>query len=233
MYLVIVGAGNIGTPLTEMATVGGGNEVVVIERDPEKAEQAATEFDCLVVNDDATSKEVLEDAGVDRADALRDSVFQFVSALTCTGFQSAPIGDWSSGGKLLVSGAMVIGGAVVNVSFGGRSLNREEMNREFAEVSIVSLLWLGVLVGSTLALVNLVGTGFTYADVLFEVASAQGNVGLSAGITGPSMPPLGEAMFCSTSGSVASRSSRCSCSSGRCCSGWTRRDRLPRRRGVA
>ncbi|WP_049947582.1 potassium channel family protein [Candidatus Halobonum tyrrellensis] len=69
MYLVIVGGGNIGTPLTEMATVGG-NEVVVIERDPEKAERAAGRFDCLVVNDDATSKEVLEDAGADRADAL-------------------------------------------------------------------------------------------------------------------------------------------------------------------
>lgn len=33
------------------------------------------------------------------ADALRDSAFQFVSALSCTGFQSAPIGDWSAGGN--------------------------------------------------------------------------------------------------------------------------------------
>ncbi len=69
MYIVIVGAGDIGTPLIEIATAGG-NEVVVIERDAAKAEQASREFDCLVINDDATSKETLADAGADRADAL-------------------------------------------------------------------------------------------------------------------------------------------------------------------
>jgi len=69
MYIVIVGAGDIGTPLIQIATAGG-NEVVVIERDEAKAEQASREFDCLVINDDATSKEVLSDAGAERADAL-------------------------------------------------------------------------------------------------------------------------------------------------------------------
>ncbi|WP_262181017.1 potassium channel family protein [Haloarcula laminariae] len=69
MYIVIVGAGDIGTPLIEIATAGG-NEVVVIERDTAKAEQASRAFDCLVINDDATSKETLADAGADRADAL-------------------------------------------------------------------------------------------------------------------------------------------------------------------
>jgi len=69
MYIVIVGAGDIGTPLIEIAT-GGGNEVVVIERDEARAEEAATEFDCLVIHDDATIKDTLVDAGADRADAL-------------------------------------------------------------------------------------------------------------------------------------------------------------------
>ena len=69
MYLVIVGAGDIGTPLIEIATESG-NEVVVIERDAERAERASTQYDCLVINDDATSKETLTDAGADRADAL-------------------------------------------------------------------------------------------------------------------------------------------------------------------
>jgi trk system potassium uptake protein TrkA len=68
MYIVIVGAGNIGTPLIEIATAGG-NEVVVIERDEVKAERAAN-YDCLVINDDATVKDTLVDAGADRADAL-------------------------------------------------------------------------------------------------------------------------------------------------------------------
>lgn len=69
MYLIIVGAGNIGSPLIEIATRGG-NEVVVVEKDEEKAEAAAADHDCLVLNDDATEKETLVEAGADRADAL-------------------------------------------------------------------------------------------------------------------------------------------------------------------
>ena len=166
---------------------------------------------------------------VDRAvaDGVRDAVFQFVSALTCTGFQSSPIGSWSDGGKLLLSVAMTIGGtagstvggikiiraytvargirwqfgrvflpasAVVSVEMDGRRLGREEMEREFSEAAIISLLWVLLLIVSSIVLVN-VAPDFGYADALFEVASAQGNVGLSTGIVGPSMSPLGEAMF--------------------------------------
>ena len=69
MYIVIVGAGDIGTSLIATATAGT-NEVVVIERDTDRAERASKQYDCLVINDNATSKEVLEDAGADRADAL-------------------------------------------------------------------------------------------------------------------------------------------------------------------
>ncbi|QWC19948.1 TrkA family potassium uptake protein [Halorubrum sp. 2020YC2] len=69
MYLIVVGAGDIGTPLVDLATAGG-NEVVVIERDEERAERASRGYDCLVINDDATAKETLQDAGAERADAL-------------------------------------------------------------------------------------------------------------------------------------------------------------------
>ncbi|GAA0554856.1 potassium transporter TrkG [Halorubrum ejinorense] len=168
---------------------------------------------------------LLDGAGLD---AVRDSTFQWVSAMTATGFQSAPIGNWLAGAKVLVVVAMVLGGAagstvggikivraytvargiawqfsrvflpknaVVTARIGDRTLDRETMEREFGEAAIVTLLWVvGLAVGS-LVLVNLAGPEFTYADALFEVASAQGNVGLSSGITGPSMPPLAEAMF--------------------------------------
>ncbi len=160
--------------------------------------------------------------------AVRDSVFQWVSALSCTGFQSSGIGDWTAGGKLLISFGMVVGGAagstvggikiiraytigrgiiwqfsrvflpesaVVTAKINGRSLSRNEMEREFSEAAIVSLLWLVLLAASSVVLVNLAGPDFTYADALFEVASAQGNVGLSTGITGPNMNPLAEGMF--------------------------------------
>ncbi|SFR44074.1 potassium transporter TrkG [Halorubrum sodomense] len=163
-----------------------------------------------------------------QTDAIRDSTFQWVSALSCTGFQSAPIGRWVAGAKVLVVGAMVLGGAagstvggikivrgytvargivwqfsrvflpknaVVTARIGDRTLDRETMEREFGEAAIVTLLWLLALAVGSLVLVNVAGPEFTYADALFEVASAQGNVGLSTGITGPSMPPLAEGMF--------------------------------------
>jgi trk system potassium uptake protein TrkH len=161
-------------------------------------------------------------------DAIRDSTFQWVSALTCTGFQSAPIGRWVAGAKVMVVGAMVLGGAagstvggiklirgytiargivwqfsrvflpknaVVTARIGDRTLDRDAMEREFSEAAIVTLLWLLILATSSLVLVNLAAPEFSYADALFEVASAQGNVGLSSGITGPTMSRAAEGMF--------------------------------------
>lgn len=69
MYIIIVGAGDIGTPLVEIATREG-NEVVVIESNDEKADRIASEYDCLVLNADATIKETLIDAGAEQADAI-------------------------------------------------------------------------------------------------------------------------------------------------------------------
>ncbi|MFC7071633.1 potassium channel family protein [Halovenus rubra] len=69
MYLIIVGAGDIGGPLIETATRSG-NDVVVVENDSQRADEIASEYDCLVLNDDATTKDVLEDAGADQADAI-------------------------------------------------------------------------------------------------------------------------------------------------------------------
>jgi trk system potassium uptake protein TrkA len=69
MYIIIVGAGQIGTPLIELAT-GEGNEIVVVEYDQGRADAAAKEHDALVINDDATVKDTLTDAGAENADAL-------------------------------------------------------------------------------------------------------------------------------------------------------------------
>jgi trk system potassium uptake protein TrkH len=161
-------------------------------------------------------------------DAIRDSTFQWISALTCTGFQSAPIGRWLAGAKVMLVGAMVLGGAagstvggiklvrgytivrgivwqfsrvflpnnaVVTTRLGDRTLDREAMEREFGEAAIVTLLWLIALVVGSFVLVNVAAPEFGYADALFEVASAQGNVGLSSGVTGPTMSPVAEGMF--------------------------------------
>ena len=69
MYIIIVGAGDIGTPLIDIATRSG-NEVVVVERDTRKCDEIASGYDCMVLNADATVKETLDDAGAERADAI-------------------------------------------------------------------------------------------------------------------------------------------------------------------
>jgi trk system potassium uptake protein TrkA len=69
MYIIIVGAGDIGSPLIDIATRSG-NEVVVVERDEDRADRVASEYDCLVLNANATTKGTLEDAGAKQADAI-------------------------------------------------------------------------------------------------------------------------------------------------------------------
>jgi trk system potassium uptake protein TrkA len=69
MYIIVVGAGAIGTQLIGMATASN-NEVVVVERHEGRANQAAEAFDCLVLEADASNKDTLEEAGADRADAI-------------------------------------------------------------------------------------------------------------------------------------------------------------------
>ncbi|MGQ3413304.1 TrkH family potassium uptake protein [Natrinema sp. LN54] len=168
--------------------------------------------------------------------AFRYGSFQFISAATCAGFQTAvdatnvALGRWPTQAQLTVSFGMLIGGAagstvggikliraltllkgirfrisdvfypetaVRRLRINGRRLNEQEMRQEFEEAAIITALWLIFLGIGTFVLLLLLPQGeYTLENVLFEVASAQGNVGLSAGITGPeSLPTLGKIMF--------------------------------------
>ncbi|UPW00373.1 TrkA family potassium uptake protein [Halorussus gelatinilyticus] len=69
MYIIIVGAGDIGSQLLEIATREN-NNVVVIEQDETVATRVAQDYDCLVLNRDATVMDALEEAGADQADAI-------------------------------------------------------------------------------------------------------------------------------------------------------------------
>ncbi|MFB6121616.1 MAG: TrkA family potassium uptake protein [Halobacteriaceae archaeon] len=69
MYAIVVGAGQIGTPVIDLLTQSN-NEVAVVEHDPAVADAVGREHDCLVINADATVKETLVDAGAERADAI-------------------------------------------------------------------------------------------------------------------------------------------------------------------
>jgi len=69
MRLVVVGAGVVGRQLIRTARQNG-DEVVVIERDEERANDVAVAFDCLVFNTDATTETGLGEANPSEADAV-------------------------------------------------------------------------------------------------------------------------------------------------------------------
>jgi len=169
--------------------------------------------------------------------AFQFGSFQFVSAATCAGFQTAAgtdpaynvaLGDWPATAQLTVTFGMVVGGAagstvggikliraltiakgiryrlsdvfypdsaVRRVEINGRRLAESELSRELDEAAIITLLWFLFLVIAIFVLLLATGGEYGLETVVFEVASAQSNVGLSAGITGPGMSAMGKVLF--------------------------------------
>jgi len=149
---------------------------------------------------------------------IAPGLFQAVSALTTTGFNTIDQRSLSDGAKLTTIVLMVIGGATGSTA-GGIKLFRlivlfglirwvlirvllpegatipikagdnDMDDRALRLVSSFILLYLIILIISALILMF---TGYSFADSLFEAASAQGTVGLSVGITSPTMPTIGK-----------------------------------------
>lgn len=67
MNIVIVGAGEVGTHIASQL-VSEQKDVVIIEKDPESAARASGMLDCLVVTGEGSNVDVLEQAGVSKAD---------------------------------------------------------------------------------------------------------------------------------------------------------------------
>ncbi len=154
--------------------------------------------------------------------SLKESGFQFVSALTCTGFASANIPSWTESAKLLLSFAMIIGGAAGSTAggiklyraillskgaswrikrsistprrvfvhkLGDKSLSKEDAMDLINESAIISFMWVILLLVGILSIAYFFPKE-TLGNVIFEVCSAQGNVGLSVGITSIEMEPV-------------------------------------------
>ncbi len=66
MSSVILGAGNVGFKLARQL-IYEDSDVVLIEKDPKKAESASQQLDCLVLNEPGNSLETLRKAGVENA----------------------------------------------------------------------------------------------------------------------------------------------------------------------
>lgn len=69
MRIVIVGAGAVGSFLAEKLAYEG-QDVVVIESDAQRAAEAQSQIDCLVINGNGASAETLKNAGLADADLL-------------------------------------------------------------------------------------------------------------------------------------------------------------------
>jgi len=85
--------------------------------------------------------------------------------------------------------------AVDDLRIGQRTLNSDEANEEIRSAGTMAAAYLIVLVLSLFVVLAVLPQNFTLADAIFEVATAQGTVGLSSGITGPDMPVTTEILF--------------------------------------
>ncbi len=151
-------------------------------------------------------------------DSARKSIFHVFSAITCCGFSIDAISNWSDISKLLIILLMICGGgagstagaiklirvvvvfktlgnqikrallprgAVLPIKIGGLSFEDKHV-MEALLFSVVYLMFL--LVGSFV----LMWIGNGSMNSFFEMASAQGNVGLSVGITSTVLHPAGK-----------------------------------------
>jgi len=160
---------------------------------------------------------------------MREGIFQFVSAMSTTGWQTSNMATWDRLSVLfIVAIGMFIGGAsggtvggikmiralfiqkvlrwqiskvflskntVKILRFDNRRLHEDEINEEFAKaITIAVLFFLLIIVSTILSTLILPGTT-SFSDALIESASAQCTVGLSSGITDPSMSPLVELIY--------------------------------------
>ena len=69
MYIIIVGGGNIGYFLAKRLFQDKHN-VVLIDKDKDRAETIAKELDILVIKGDGCEPQILEQAGISKADVL-------------------------------------------------------------------------------------------------------------------------------------------------------------------
>ena len=160
--------------------------------------------------------------------SFKQSSFQFISAITCTGFNSTNnLSGWTESTKLILSFAMVIGGAAGSTAggiklfraillykgvgwrikraistprrvfihkFGEKTLSKDNAMDLINEAAIISFMWILLMATGILIIATLLPTE-TLGNVIFEVCSAQGNVGLSTGVTSISMSPIAKTML--------------------------------------
>ena len=85
--------------------------------------------------------------------------------------------------------------AIRYLQIGDRRLSEAQAQREYTEATVVFLLWITFLVIGVAVLLRVLPPTYPLEYVIFDVMSAQSNVGLDAGVTGPTMPETAKAML--------------------------------------
>ncbi|NLV10054.1 TrkH family potassium uptake protein [Halomicrobium mukohataei] len=85
--------------------------------------------------------------------------------------------------------------AIRYLTIGNRRLSEEQAQREFTEATVVFVLWITFLAIGVAVLLRVLSPAHPLEYVIFDVMSAQSNVGLDSGITGPTMPEPAKAML--------------------------------------
>jgi trk system potassium uptake protein TrkH len=78
--------------------------------------------------------------------------------------------------------------------FGGKSLSKDDAMDLINEAAIISFMWVILLFAGVIVVMQTTGNT-TLSNSFFEVCSAQGNVGLTAGITDINMSPFAKTML--------------------------------------
>lgn len=83
MKIVVAGAGEVGFHIAEHL-IKEGKDVVLIEKNADRAKFASSHLDCLVVHGEATNLEILKQAGIQKADAFISATdYDEVNMITC------------------------------------------------------------------------------------------------------------------------------------------------------
>lgn len=69
----------------------------------------------------------------------------------------------------------------------GQEVTESEAKNQVQLAAILTLIWIGLLFVSVLALFHTLGSEYTASDIVFEAASALSSVGISVGITQPDL----------------------------------------------
>ncbi|WP_232833770.1 TrkH family potassium uptake protein [Saliphagus sp. LR7] len=85
--------------------------------------------------------------------------------------------------------------AVRRLKIGQRTLDEQQVQREYTEATVVFILWIAFLIIGVAVLLRTHSSAVPVEYIIFDVMSAQSNVGLDAGVVRPEMPSVAKGML--------------------------------------